>query len=79
MTSRKKPGKFGKYTMRDIAIIKLGVNEITRPRRSGRYSGTSVGRDKNGYFVTTHRARSKSYPRASKIPKARIKFIESTG
>ena len=79
MTSRKKPRKLGRYTMRDITIAKLAINEITTPRKGGRYRGTSVGRDKEGYFVMTHRARSKSYKKASGIPERRIKFVKSTG
>jgi 2'-5' RNA ligase len=41
--------------------------------------GVSLKRDKRGYFVHTHRARSKSFPTASAIPKSVIEFIESTG
>jgi hypothetical protein len=41
--------------------------------------GISLGKDKDGYFVYTHRARSKSYKTPYKIPKSKIKFIESTG
>ena len=71
--------KVGKFTMKEVRISQLEINEFTTPRRSGRYRGTSVGRDKNGYFVMTHRARSKSYPRAAGIPVAKIKFVRSTG
>jgi hypothetical protein len=38
-----------------------------------------LGADKNGFFVLTHRARSKSYESVDKIPEKDIKFIESTG
>ncbi len=31
------------------------------------------------FFVTTHRARSKGYASLSKIPVARIRFVDSTG
>jgi hypothetical protein len=41
--------------------------------------GCSLGADKNGFFVFTHRARSKSYPEIDKIPQKDIKFIKSTG
>lgn len=41
--------------------------------------GCSLGADKNGFFVYTHRARSKSYPTVEDIPQEAIKFIESTG
>lgn len=39
----------------------------------------SLGHDKDGYFVYTHRCRSKSYETPEKIPKSKIKFIASTG
>jgi hypothetical protein len=38
-----------------------------------------MGIDKNGYFIHTHRARSKSYEKSSDIPLKDIKFIDSTG
>ncbi|MET0602937.1 MAG: NUDIX domain-containing protein [Baekduia sp.] len=41
--------------------------------------GVSLKRDKNGFFVHTHRARSRSFPRPDRIPKATVAFIESTG
>ena len=41
--------------------------------------GCDLGADKNGFFVFTHRARSKSYAEIDKIPEKDIKFIESTG
>lgn len=63
----------------DKKLLELEVGEITSPRRSGRYSGVSIGRDKKGYYVCTHRARSESYLHASDIPTSKIKWIESTG
>jgi len=44
-----------------------------------RFDGVAVKQDGKGYYVTTHRARSKSYPTASKIPVSAIRFIRSTG
>lgn len=41
--------------------------------------GVSFGMDKDGYFVYTHRARSKSYKTPALIPKSVIVWIESTG
>lgn len=41
--------------------------------------GVSFGKDKDGYFCYTHRARSKSYPTIADIPKSALKFIDSTG
>lgn len=42
-------------------------------------TGYELGADKNGFFVATHRARSKSYENAVDIPIKSIKFIDSTG
>ena len=41
--------------------------------------GFSCGKDKDGYFIYTHRARSKSYSSLDKIPQKDIDFIDSTG
>jgi hypothetical protein len=38
-----------------------------------------LGRDKDGFFVYTHRARSKSYEDPHNIPAKDIEFIASTG
>jgi hypothetical protein len=45
----------------------------------GKDSGVSLKKDKDGFFVHTHRARSKSHAKPEDIPKADVKFIESTG
>ena len=42
-------------------------------------SGFDMGIDKDGYFIHTHRAKSKSYDDAGKISVKDIKFIDSTG
>ena len=42
-------------------------------------SGFDMGIDKDGYFIHTHRGRSKSYESPEKIPDKAIKFIDSTG
>lgn len=42
-------------------------------------SGFSMGVDKNGYYIHTHRARSKSHENPAKITEKEIKFIDSTG
>jgi len=39
----------------------------------------SVGRDKQGFYVYTHRSRSSSYPTPGAIPLAKIRFVGSTG
>ncbi len=41
--------------------------------------GFSCGQDKDGYYIYTHRARSKSYKTLADIPQKDIDFIDSTG
>jgi hypothetical protein len=67
-------------------VVKSGIHG-TRYKEGGKVfglkynksNGCDLGADKNGFFVFTHRARSKSYPEINKIPQKDIKFIESTG
>ena len=42
-------------------------------------NGFDMGIDKNGYFIHTHRARSKSHEKPNGITEKEIKFIDSTG
>ena len=42
-------------------------------------SGFSMGVDKDGYYIHTHRGRSKSRPNPSGFTQKEIKFINSTG
>jgi len=69
-------------------VLKLGVSKfedgkahgVGKPKVEGKsFDGVGLGADKNGFFVYTHRARSKSKPDPSKIPDKDIKFIKSTG
>lgn len=46
---------------------------------SPKLSGVSLGADADGFFVYTHRCRSKSYKDTLKIPKKVIDFVETTG
>ena len=41
--------------------------------------GFDMGIDKDGFFIHTHRGRSKSYESPEKITEKDIKFIDSTG
>jgi hypothetical protein len=66
-----------KLVKKDIPDLK--VNEGTYCKHSGKYSGVSIGRDKDGYFAFTHRARSKSFETPSDIPDHALKWIRSTG
>lgn len=56
---------------------------LTKPsamsKISSKVSGCSMGADKDGFFVYTHRARCKSFPSLMKITKTCIDRTESTG
>jgi tRNA nucleotidyltransferase/poly(A) polymerase/2'-5' RNA ligase len=60
---------------RVIGLIK--PKELTE--KSSKTKGVSMGADKNGFYVYTHRARSKSHLTPDKITVKEIDFIESTG
>ena len=56
------------------------VFDLKIPKIKGKsFYGVGLGADKDGFFVMTHRARSKSKPEIADIPDKDIKFIESTG
>ncbi len=60
-------------------VSDINIGEQTYCKHSGRYNGVSIGRDEDGYFATTHRARSDSFFSPSQIPASKIKWIRSTG
>jgi len=47
--------------------------------KDGKRYQVGIGKDDNGYFAYTHRARSKSYTTKKGIPHKDLKFIQSTG
>jgi hypothetical protein len=54
--------------------------ELKRKIKEGGYpNGYDMGIDKDGYFIHTHRARSKSHDKPSGITAKEMKFIDSTG
>jgi tRNA nucleotidyltransferase/poly(A) polymerase/2'-5' RNA ligase len=59
------------------------VHGLLKPKelinKTPKADGVSMGADKNGFFVYTHRARSDSHATPEKIPVKEINFIESTG
>jgi len=67
------------YKMVYKRVTDLNVGEMTYCKHSGRYNGVSIGRDDDGYFASTHRARSSSYSSPDRIPLSKIKWIRSTG
>ncbi len=44
----------------------------------GKSGACSLAKDKDGYYVRTHRARSDSYPEIKDIPEKDVKFVRST-
>ena len=69
----------GKVEHLNKKVSELLNGQITMPKQSSKWKGTSIGRDKNGYFCCTHRARTKSYESPDDIPLSKIKRIKSTG
>ena len=62
-----------------IFELQLHPDLIKKIKEHGAPSGFSMGIDKNGFFIQTHRARSKSYEKPDDITIADMKFIDSTG
>jgi hypothetical protein len=60
-------------------VIKGLIKPQILNKTSSKASGVSFGADGKGFFVYTHRARSKSKSTPSLITKKEIDFIESTG
>ena len=68
------------YIGSESYYVNKKVIELSIPKIKGKsFDGVSLGADKDGFFVCTHRARSKSYESPEKIPNSKIKFIKSTG
>lgn len=67
------------YKMVHKRVSDINTGEVTWCKHSGRYNGVSIGRDEDGYFACTHRARSSSYPSPGAIPVRTLKWIRSTG
>lgn len=64
----------GKITGLELHVdLKKKINEKDLP------DGFDMGIDKDGFYIHTHRARSKSYKSPEKISEKDIKFIDSTG
>lgn len=62
-----------------IHELKPDQNLIDKCKENDLEIGFGMGIDKDGYFIQTHRARSKSYKSSSDITIKDIKFINSTG
>lgn len=62
-----------------ISGLKLHPDLKKKIKEKGLPDGFSMGVDKDGYYIHTHRARSKSYEKPDAISVKDIKFIDSTG
>lgn len=47
--------------------------------KPARLDGVGLSKDKDGWYIKTHRARSKSYKDVDSIPDSVVEFIKSTG
>lgn len=72
--------KISKYLKFDSIYNKGVVLNLKKPRIKGKtFAGVGFGADKNGFFVYTHRTRSRSYSEPDKIPDKKIAYVKSTG
>ena len=62
-----------------VSELQLHPDLKKKISEEGLPSGFSMGVDKNGYFIHTHRARSKSNENPSGFTQKEIKFVDSTG
>lgn len=66
--------------MKFLKLFEVAYKNVSKPPElKDTMDGVSLGKDKKGWFVYTHRARSKSKQVPEKITKREIRFIRSTG
>jgi hypothetical protein len=66
--------------MKLIALLEAGDGALPKPDHlKSKMDGVSLKKDDDGYYVFTHRCRSKSYKTPYDIPDSVIEHIESTG
>ena len=70
---------YSKYDNGIVTELKLHTNLKKKIKEKELPSGFSMGVDENGYFIHTHRARSKSFKKPESITIKCIKFIDGTG
>lgn len=71
--------KYTRASKGKITGLRLHADLIKKIKEGGYPDGFDMGIDKKGYYIHTHRARSKSHPTPDKITVKEIKFIDSTG
>lgn len=62
-----------------VTGLELHPDLVSKIKEKDLPNGFDMGVDKNGYFILTHRARSKSHENPVDITVKEIKFIDSTG
>lgn len=72
-------GSYTKANKGKITGLELHDDLKKKIKEKNLPSGFDMGIDKDGYYIHTHRARSKSHESPSKITEKEIKFIDSTG
>ena len=73
-------GNRATFETKVIIMQVCGVEVIQKTiTKDGKTYQCGIGQDKDGYYATTHRARSKSYKSKKDIPASVLKRIESTG
>lgn len=64
----------------NLFLYETKISEQSIPKeQEKKFDGVTIRQDNGGFYVCTHRARSKSYESIDKIPSNIIKQIESTG
>lgn len=62
-----------------VSGLKVHPDLEKKIKEAGLPSGFSMGVDKDGYYIHTHRARSKSKATPTGFTNKEIKFVDSTG
>lgn len=64
----------------NVSMARTALDSVSKPEHlRDKLSDVSLGKDDDGYFVYTHRARSTSRQTPDQIPQQDIDFISSTG
>lgn len=71
--------EYSKANKGKVTGLKLHTDINNKIKENDLPNGFDMGIDKNGYFIHTHRARSKSHKTPKGITNKEIKFIDSTG
>lgn len=69
--TKAKKGRVSGLTLHSDLIKKIKEKDLP--------NGFDMGIDKDGYYIHTHRARSKSHPKPDGVTVKEIKFVNSTG